>query len=221
MIPDSAITKTDDTGDADTAPSNGSAALSLCAFLVAALAALCLLLFTFDSRVCAIAFLSMVIGFALKAWNKHGAMHHPHAMADTKGTLPDFVNTSRARFAVLNAIVLKCGTGEMQQQWEKIAESTDGILQKLQQNVHGHSNSKRFVSFTLDSLEMIFTKYKELSSFRGSEPRIEDALLEVNKSLNSLSTALRKHHIRLLEGDLSDLDVELKLLRQTINCNCH
>ena len=221
MIPHSDSKKGPGTGGADTAPPSGSAALSLCAFLFAAVAVLCLVLFSFDIRVFAIALLCMAVGLTIRARNKHGLFLHSHARVRKDEIVPDFVNAARARIARIRATVLDCGTAEMRKQWEMIDFSMNGILQKLEQNAHGHANSRMFVNFILDSLEVIFSKYRELSYYRDSESRIDTALLDVNKSLESLSAALKKHHLDFLEGDLRDLDVELKLLRQTISCNGH
>ncbi len=100
--------------------------------------------------------------------------------------------------------------------FEAIESSLGPILEKLESGREDLTHTKSFVTFALDSLETIFAKYNLLAEFREDVPRIGTALERVESSLDGLASGLRRHNLLLLQNDLSDLDVELKLLQQTV-----
>ena len=102
---------------------------------------------------------------------------------------------------------------------QKVLEARDAIVsivEKLANEPARAKTSRAFLVYSLDSMLKILTKYDELEEHHGISNEIRVSLASAKNALESLVEGVKKHHARLLEGDVMDLDTEIRLLKQTI-----
>lgn len=99
---------------------------------------------------------------------------------------------------------------------ENIQKSLQEILDKISAEPKTAKTARQFLGYYLDALLKIVKRYDELEEHKEKDPEIQLALGKANTVLDSLHVAFQKHHARLLEGDVMDLDTEIKVLEKTI-----
>jgi len=90
------------------------------------------------------------------------------------------------------------------------------ILEYLKKNPEDMKKGARFLNYYLETTEKIVNRYKELSLKKEKSPDIEKAMHEVESILDSIYETYKKQLNYLLEDDLLDLSVEIKVLEKTM-----
>lgn len=90
------------------------------------------------------------------------------------------------------------------------------ILEYLKKNPEDMKKGARFLNYYLETTEKIVNRYKELSMKKEKSPDIEKAAHEVESILDSIHETYKKQLNNLLEDDLLDLSVEIKVLEKTM-----
>lgn len=90
------------------------------------------------------------------------------------------------------------------------------ILEYLKKNPEDMKKGARFLNYYLETTEKIVNRYKELSLKKEKSPDIEKAMHDVESILDSIYETYKKQLNYLLEDDLLDLSVEIKVLEKTM-----
>ena len=94
--------------------------------------------------------------------------------------------------------------------------SLQKILENFKKDPEDVMNSRHFLSYSLDSLVKILSKYIELTKSESSKKQFEATLEKVLPTLDSIHTAIDGHYNKLLENDVMELDAEIQVMEKTI-----
>lgn len=90
------------------------------------------------------------------------------------------------------------------------------ILEYLRKNPGDMKKGAQFLNYYLETTEKIVNRYRELSLKKDKSPDIEKAMHDVETILDSINETYKKQLNNLLEDDLLDLSVEIKVLEKTM-----
>lgn len=186
-------------------------AVALSAMLVAAIAFLSLLVTGFDWRLIAIGV--ACAGLGVKELTDSSKRSGLRLELEEPANVPGFIRSTRRRLARLRSHCLMSKLPELTEKIELASGFIEAILERLLQDACSFTQTKQLLVITLDALETLTAKYQALDPYRGHVPQIQETLLSAQGSLDRLIEGLRKHHLRLLEGDRGDLEVEIRLLQ--------
>lgn len=97
-----------------------------------------------------------------------------------------------------------------------IGTVAEGILADLEAHPRDSAKARRFLDYYLESTRKILAKYVELSERNLSTPESRTTLDGIGGLLSEVRAGFEKQRSELAEGELMDLDVEMKLLRSTM-----
>ena len=99
---------------------------------------------------------------------------------------------------------------------EGIADVVERILKDLKTDPADFPKASQFLDYYLVSTVAVVGKYLDLSG-RASTSEGLNALRSTENTLDTIKAAFEKLYQQLLENELMDLDVELKVLNSTIS----
>jgi len=101
-------------------------------------------------------------------------------------------------------------------QGERILTLARKILQEAEKDPKDIPLAKSFLNYHVRAVAKIIRQYVELSEKSLQGNSFQDTLHRVEDSLQQIAKAFEGQYERLLANDVLDLDVELKVLEQTI-----
>ncbi len=90
------------------------------------------------------------------------------------------------------------------------------IFEDIKKNPSDLRKIRTFTNYYLESTEKIINRYIELSNRKDRTREIEESMQKVESVLDQIKATFDKQLASLLEDDLLDLDVELKVLKKTM-----
>lgn len=99
---------------------------------------------------------------------------------------------------------------------DAIEMTTIKIFEEIKRDPPDLKRANQFLSYYLDAVLRILTNYKELRRHNLNDPEINESLKHVENVFTQLRGAFETQFTRLLNNDVSDLDVELSLLENTL-----
>ncbi|MCP4137470.1 MAG: hypothetical protein GY754_41265 [bacterium] len=90
------------------------------------------------------------------------------------------------------------------------------IFNDIRDNPDDLKKAKQFINYYMETTEKIVTQYVELSNKKDITPEIKKTLGKVEDLLDTVKKTFDKQMANLLEDDLLDLDVEIKVLKSTM-----
>lgn len=101
-------------------------------------------------------------------------------------------------------------------QINELCELASKIFDDLERDPKGVKNARKFLTYYLDTTAYIVSRYAELSSGACYSDEVKTALAKVEDSLTLIQETFKQQIGRLMQADVSDLDIELELLKKTI-----
>jgi 5-bromo-4-chloroindolyl phosphate hydrolysis protein len=111
---------------------------------------------------------------------------------------------------------MQIGDYGVKQKANAIVQSLDKLLDNFRKDPRDLPPSRHFMTYTLDTLTRILGKYVDMQSEAARNSNVRQTLEKVEPVLDTIHTALEKHHAKMLENDLLDLDVDLEVMEKTI-----
>jgi len=99
---------------------------------------------------------------------------------------------------------------------ESICETADEIFANLKADPSDMGAARKFLSYYLDTTEKILERYVNIKSKNINEPEFDETLNKTEEILKLIDKTFKEQMKKLLENDILDLDVELKVLEKTI-----
>lgn len=97
-----------------------------------------------------------------------------------------------------------------------VCDAAARILSEIRQDPADLRKARNFLDYYLDATVNVVDRYVSLSARGVRTPEIEASLRRAEESLDTIRAAYDKQLVQLLENDVMDLDVELRVLEQTI-----
>jgi 5-bromo-4-chloroindolyl phosphate hydrolysis protein len=94
-------------------------------------------------------------------------------------------------------------------------EKAVSIYEHLQENPDKIQVARRFLTYYLDTASGLVEKYGKLKRTRLQSRSIDKVEAEVTDGLEILSKAFDKEFEHLLEGEIMDIETDVKVLEQT------
>lgn len=89
------------------------------------------------------------------------------------------------------------------------------IYEHLQSNPDKISIAKRFLNYYLDTASGLVEKYEKLNSSKVKGSSVDHAEQEVKEGLTVLTKAFDKEFEHLMQGEIIDIELDVKVLEQT------
>lgn len=90
------------------------------------------------------------------------------------------------------------------------------ILDYLTQHPDRIESAHRFADYYLDLAQKLVSKYVELQRSAGGGSQVDEVLSQTRDALGLLNGAFRKQLERLMEGDLMEVETDIRVLRETL-----
>jgi len=121
-----------------------------------------------------------------------------------------------ARTEEIRSLTSQITEYSVKQKANAIVSSLDKLLENFRKDPRDLPPSRHFMTYTLETLVRILRKYTSMQEEILRNPSVKQTLEKVEPILDTIQTALEKHHAKMLENDLLDLDVDLKVMEKTI-----
>ena len=121
-----------------------------------------------------------------------------------------------ARTEEIRSLTSQITEYSVKQKANAIVSSLDKLLENFRKDPRDLPPSRHFMTYTLETLVRILRKYTSMQEEIPRNPSVKQTLEKVEPILDTIQTALEKHHAKMLENDLLDLDVDLKVMEKTI-----
>ena len=99
---------------------------------------------------------------------------------------------------------------------DSIEVSTTKILEEIKRDPPDLRKSNQFLTYYLDATVRILAKYVELRKHNNGDPEIAESVKKVEETFSTIRKAFDNQFTRLLGNEVSDLEVELSLLKNTL-----
>jgi 5-bromo-4-chloroindolyl phosphate hydrolysis protein len=126
------------------------------------------------------------------------------------------INQSFEKLRQIRNSTIEIQNNEAADKIRNICKTGFEILEYLKKNPEDMKKGARFLNYYLETTEKIVNRYKELSLKKEKSPDIEKAMHDVESILDSIYETYKKQLNYLLEDDLLDLSVEIKVLEKTM-----
>lgn len=97
-----------------------------------------------------------------------------------------------------------------------ILQSLDAMFENFEKDPRDIKISRQFLGYYLDATIKIIRKYIDLSEQKVLSPELTESLRKVDSILTSIKEAFDKHHAKLLNNDIMELDTEIEVMEKTM-----
>ncbi|SIQ40000.1 5-bromo-4-chloroindolyl phosphate hydrolysis protein [Alkalispirochaeta americana] len=97
-----------------------------------------------------------------------------------------------------------------------VCDAAARILSEIRQDPQNLQKARKFLDYYLDATITVVERYGGLANRGVRSPEMDSALHRAEASLDTIRIAYEKQLLQLVEDDVMDLDVELRVLEQTI-----
>jgi hypothetical protein len=118
-------------------------------------------------------------------------------LAELTGAIRSIAGPARVRFDAVRAAAAK-------------------IVEDLERNPRDVRAARQFLGYYLDATVRICSSYAELAATGLSGEGIAESLARTESLLDTIRRAFEQQHVKLLAGEVLDLDTEIALLEKTM-----
>ncbi|POR04134.1 hypothetical protein AU468_03945 [Alkalispirochaeta sphaeroplastigenens] len=97
-----------------------------------------------------------------------------------------------------------------------VCDAAARILSEIRQDPQNLRKARKFLDYYLDATITVVERYGGLAQRGLRSPEMDSSLQRAEASLDTIRVAYEKQLLQLVEDDLLDLDVEVRVLEQTI-----
>jgi len=133
----------------------------------------------------------------------------------TKGELARILAEGREKSRLMRSLAQRAPSGAIRDKICAIADSSNRIYDYLEREPAAARQARQFLNYYDDAALTIVKKYTTIAS--GHSTGVADATLRrVESSLDSINESFARQYEKLLDGSLTEIEVELSLLKTTL-----
>lgn len=136
--------------------------------------------------------------------------------ADNSILVREMLASAGAQQAQMIKIARSLPAGNPRRKLEDLAILTGKIIADVRQDNPDYKAAGRFLNYYGDTAIRIATIYRDVASHGIDSPELRQMTAKVERNLDILSTAFKKHLVQLQENNFMDLDTELSVLESTL-----
>ena len=136
--------------------------------------------------------------------------------ADNSILVREMMASGSAQQAQLTKIAKSLPAGNPRRKLEELAALTGKIVDDVRQDNPDYKAAGRFLDYYADTAIRIATIYRDVASHGIDSPELRQMTGKVERNLDILTTAFKKHLVQLQENNFMDLDTELSVLESTL-----
>lgn len=126
------------------------------------------------------------------------------------------LTTGTRKLVQLRKVAARVGDSRIRSKANGVCDAAARILSEIRQDPADLRKARNFLDYYLDATINVVDRYVSLSGRAVRTPEMESALQRAEASLDTIRSAYDKQLMQLLENDVMDLDVELRVLERTI-----
>ncbi len=104
----------------------------------------------------------------------------------------------------------------IQEKGEKLFNTGVNIFEHLRKNPAKIRQARRYLTYYLDTAANIMNKYIGFIETKLHDSELEDIYQKTDKALDILNEAFNKQFVKLLQNEMMDMDVDIKVLEDTL-----
>lgn len=104
----------------------------------------------------------------------------------------------------------------IQEKGEKLFKTGVNIFEHLRKNPAKIRQARRYLTYYLDTAASIMNKYVGFIDTKLHDSELEDIYQKTDKALDILNEAFNKQFVKLLQNEMMDMDVDIKVLEDTL-----
>ena len=135
---------------------------------------------------------------------------------DNNILLREMMASASAQQAQMTKIAKSLPTGNPRRKLEELAVLTGKIVEDVRQDNPDYKAAGRFLAYYADTAIRIATIYRDVAGHGIDSPELRQMTAKVERNLDILTTAFKKHLVQLQENNFMDLDTELSVLESTL-----
>ncbi|NWF55011.1 MAG: 5-bromo-4-chloroindolyl phosphate hydrolysis family protein [Syntrophaceae bacterium] len=132
------------------------------------------------------------------------------------GEVKAFLQEMNEKMAAILSAAAKVTDGEVGKKVQRIGRSVENILNKVKAEPSLVKSTRRALPYYMDVLHKVVRRYDELEEHRQAGKEITLPLDKARHTLEDLHRVFEKHYVKLLQGDIFDLESEIKVLKKTM-----
>jgi len=134
----------------------------------------------------------------------------------TGDDLETALRVGRSKLNSLQNLAFRISKPEARKKVDAISDLVARILDDIKQDPKDLSAARQFLDYYLEATVKVVDSYVNLASRINPDPETKAACERVEGELETIRAAFEKQLQILLENDVLDLDVELSVLKRTI-----
>jgi 5-bromo-4-chloroindolyl phosphate hydrolysis protein len=133
-----------------------------------------------------------------------------------EGEVRAFLQEMKEKMEAILESAGQVSDGEVKKKIQRMEQSIEKILRKVQEEPALVKSTRRVLPYYMDVLHKVVRRYDELEEHRQAGKEITVPLEKARQTFEDLHTVFEKHFVKLLQGDIFDLESEIKLLKRTM-----
>lgn len=138
------------------------------------------------------------------------------ALGINREDFDEALTTGSRKLVQLRKAASRVGDTRVRSKANGVCDAAARILSEIRQDPADLRKARNFLDYYLDATINVVERYVSLSGRAVRTPEMESALHRAEESLDTIRAAYDKQLAQLLENDVMDLDVELRVLERTI-----
>ena len=134
----------------------------------------------------------------------------------TASMLKETINLGKDKVAEIDRLSEKIKDPSVKEKVLEIREQVVKIFENFKNDPDDIKISRQFLSYYLDTTIKIIRKYIDLSSQKVISVELKESLKRVDEILVQIIDAFGKHHDKLIQNDIMDLDAEITVMEKTM-----
>lgn len=134
----------------------------------------------------------------------------------TASMLKETMAIGKDRIAEIDKLLEKIKDPSVREKVLEIREYVVKIFENFKNDPEDIKISRQFLSYYLDTTIKIIRKYIDLSSQKVISVELKESLQRVDSILSQIIEAFAKHHDKLIQNDIMDLDAEITVMEKTM-----
>lgn len=125
------------------------------------------------------------------------------------------IGEGRGKIATMRSVAQRVTNTVVGDKIRTVADTASRIYDSLEKTPSALKRAKQFLNYYNDAALAIIKNYELLACGDQTE-KISLTLNEIESSLDTINESFKKQHSKLLDGSLTEIEVELSLLKKTL-----
>jgi 5-bromo-4-chloroindolyl phosphate hydrolysis protein len=138
------------------------------------------------------------------------------ALGISREEFDDALREGSRKLVLLRKAAARVSDSHVRGKAHGVCDAAARILSEIRQDPADLRKARNFLDYYLEATINVVERYVSLSARGVKTPEMQSALQRAEASLDTIRSAYDKQLVQLLENDVMDLDVELRVLERTI-----